>query len=336
MDVAVGLVFTYVLLSLICSCIVECISAIFKFRAKNLQKVIENILGKDYAAEFWKQPLIKSLSPPSKEPSYIVKFLLAIFKFRPPRKPSYIPVENFIATIENMILSGFFDKNDRINFKEVLKALIEGKEGHRTSISLETKGGGFEDTIAYFLYKSSSIEEFRRDLGKWYENVRHRAQGWYKRKVLKYLFAFGFILALLGNIDTMQVAKTLYANSFLRESVVEQATEFWKRHSSQQNENPTGSQNKKMPDSRLNSRQNTKGKQDFIAELDAHLKILPIGWHEGSFSVITKSPLLFFEKILGWLITAVAVSFGAPFWFDLLGKLVNLRTTGRKPEGLRE
>jgi hypothetical protein len=37
-------------------------------------------------------------------------------------------------------------------------------------------------------------------------------------------------------------------------------------------------------------------------------------------------------KILGWLFTVLAVSLGAPFWFDLLNKLVNLRGAGKKPE----
>jgi hypothetical protein len=36
--------------------------------------------------------------------------------------------------------------------------------------------------------------------------------------------------------------------------------------------------------------------------------------------------------ILGWLITAFAVSLGAPFWFDLLNKFVNIRASGKAPE----
>jgi hypothetical protein len=35
---------------------------------------------------------------------------------------------------------------------------------------------------------------------------------------------------------------------------------------------------------------------------------------------------------LGWLITAFAVSLGAPFWFDLLNKFVNVRASGKAPE----
>jgi hypothetical protein len=37
-------------------------------------------------------------------------------------------------------------------------------------------------------------------------------------------------------------------------------------------------------------------------------------------------------KLLGWALTAFAVSFGAPFWFDALSKLGSLRATGPRPE----
>jgi hypothetical protein len=40
----------------------------------------------------------------------------------------------------------------------------------------------------------------------------------------------------------------------------------------------------------------------------------------------------FLTKLFGLLLTAGAVSLGAPFWFDLLNKAVNLRATGRPPE----
>jgi hypothetical protein len=34
----------------------------------------------------------------------------------------------------------------------------------------------------------------------------------------------------------------------------------------------------------------------------------------------------------GWLLTIVAASLGAPFWFDLLNKFINIRSTGKAPE----
>ena len=35
--------------------------------------------------------------------------------------------------------------------------------------------------------------------------------------------------------------------------------------------------------------------------------------------------------LLGWLITAFAISLGAPFWFDLLNKMMQVRNTVRIP-----
>jgi hypothetical protein len=37
-------------------------------------------------------------------------------------------------------------------------------------------------------------------------------------------------------------------------------------------------------------------------------------------------------RLLGWLFTAFAASLGAQFWFDVLGKIMNLRMSGKKPE----
>jgi hypothetical protein len=40
--------------------------------------------------------------------------------------------------------------------------------------------------------------------------------------------------------------------------------------------------------------------------------------------------------IFGICISAVSLSFGAPFWFDLLMKFVNIRRAGKKPESTTE
>ena len=59
---------------------------------------------------------------------------------------------------------------------------------------------------------------------------------------------------------------------------------------------------------------------------DRHLKSLesfPIGWGE-----IKGGWLDWLKRVFGWLITTAAVSLGAPFWFDLLGKVANLRGAG--------
>ncbi len=69
---------------------------------------------------------------------------------------------------------------------------------------------------------------------------------------------------------------------------------------------------------------------------------LPLGWKsnwEKDFIVkrngatnYVDSFIYTFYVFLGWAIAAGCISMGAPFWFDLLLKLVNLRRSGIKPD----
>ncbi len=62
-----------------------------------------------------------------------------------------------------------------------------------------------------------------------------------------------------------------------------------------------------------------------------------LGWsHEFIQEEISGSTRHVFNRIvwllMGWLLSAAALSKGAPFWFDVLGKLVNIRRAGAKPK----
>ncbi len=68
---------------------------------------------------------------------------------------------------------------------------------------------------------------------------------------------------------------------------------------------------------------------------------LPIGWDRNNPKLVP--PLSSWEdiggwllKIFGWLITAVAISLGAPFWFDLLNKFMVVRSTVKPREKSHE
>ena len=59
---------------------------------------------------------------------------------------------------------------------------------------------------------------------------------------------------------------------------------------------------------------------------------LPIGWHKGDWDKTWRDFPSGLTAILGWLLTALAASLGAPFWFDTLNKIVTIRAGGRAPE----
>ena len=81
LEIAIGIFFLYLLLSLFCSAINEWISRIFKLRANNLREGIKNLLDDPgftaYAKKVYDHALIKGLSKRGKLPSYIPSRIFA-------------------------------------------------------------------------------------------------------------------------------------------------------------------------------------------------------------------------------------------------------------------
>lgn len=60
----------------------------------------------------------------------------------------------------------------------------------------------------------------------------------------------------------------------------------------------------------------------------ASLRTLPVGWDDFP----PRLDASFLVQVAGWMLTAASSMFGAPFWFDLFQRLVNMRGTGSKPK----
>ena len=161
------------------------------------------------------------------------------------------------------------------------------------------------------------LAQFQANLEKWYDDEMDRISGLYKRWSRIVLFGIGLLFAVLANIDTVQVTRVLYHEEPIRSAVVAQATSGICANTA----DPTA--------------ERTCAQAELSTLADEGLPVFSgcplnvdkcldkgVGPLSGSGWMI---------KIAGWLITAVAVSFGAPFWFDALSKLGNLRGAGTKP-----
>jgi hypothetical protein len=168
------------------------------------------------------------------------------------------------------------------------------------------------------------LSAFERSLEQWYDDQMAMISGWYKRWARVVLGMFGLLVAVLVNIDAIQVAHGLYIDGPTQQAVVASA------------EAGSLCQDKAVGPARSDCAKAA------IADLKADG--IPIGYTaacrplKGSFadcwawsSNVEHHWYDLGLKILGWLITAFAVSFGAPFWFEALSKLGNLRNTGTKP-----
>jgi hypothetical protein len=176
---------------------------------------------------------------------------------------------------------------------------------------------------------------FRRSLEQWYDEQMGRVSGWYKRWAQWRLFIVGGLVAVVANVSTVAVAQTFYSDEPVRQAVVAQAQAA-----------------QLCPGDATDSLACEKEQLDVLADLS-----LPVGWNVGRVAADCQdgndgagcgwNPVAYASwvgdslggtgpdgvllRLLGWLLTAAAVSFGAPFWFDALSKLGSLRTAGRPP-----
>jgi hypothetical protein len=173
-----------------------------------------------------------------------------------------------------------------------------------------------------------------------------RLSGWYRRRAQTLAYTLSILLAFLFNIDSLYLANILWQDAYTRDMLADTATIFVQKH-------PDGA-----PEMQLEEFLNGLGSEPWY-------NALPIGWigfsdaADGSNGCAAGSmggtyhlrvlgqcyPLInmpgsnnltgWVLKIFGLLITGIAAAQGAPFWFDILKKLINVRIAGANPIELK-
>jgi hypothetical protein len=361
-DIVIGLVFIYLLYSLLTTVIQEIIASHFGFRGKMLERAIFRMLEDDNkfnskfksvfylfkksgnggrknsaSGEFYNHPLIKFLGESDSR-----------------NKPSYLNKECFSKVIVDLLRGEQVKPEDDVTVL-IQKSLDEqktnwgnakiGKETHSflTSIWADAKG---------------DVPKFRKSLENWYDETMDRASGWYKKHTQFVLFFVGLTISIVFNVDTLKIIERLEKDPKLREQLVQQAAVFQESHPDldkklllQEAENnkflahysknellaSDSLRNIKWNDSlKLANYLEIKSKRDTLFnQANSLIKndinnvhhSLGLGWEEFDNS----SVLNIFYSLIGWMVTALALSLGAPFWFDLLNKLMKLRGSVATP-----
>jgi len=193
-------------------------------------------------------------------------------------------------------------------------------------------GQKLKDSLRAFLTDANQdIEEWRASIEAWFDDKMDRVGGWYKRRTKWWLLLWGAAIVLVFNADTIVFARALYTDSALRASVVTAASNIVQAAPS-----PTGSPAPAPSPTPCpiptGATAPASGTLQCVAEEVRGIKDLglPLGWNKngpGWPRGAAGIPL----KLAGLLITAAALTLGAPFWFDLLNKFVNFRGAGRPP-----
>jgi hypothetical protein len=146
-------------------------------------------------------------------------------------------------------------------------------------------------------------------LAQWFDAAMDRVSGWYKRQTMLVTIGIALAVGVLLNADWLMIAAGRARDPAVRAAAVAAA---------QQTASKSGTQP-------------TLDIATFQKEA-AQLQ-LPIGWsgQSGDPRALPTDAVGWLRKVLGLVLTIVAISLGAPFWFDLLNKLLNLRLTGPPP-----
>jgi hypothetical protein len=167
--------------------------------------------------------------------------------------------------------------------------------------------------------KSQSAEEeltrFQQELENWFNQSMERASGVYRRNSKGIGITIGIIVALITNADTVLIVNTLSKDSTMRATVKKYADTLVE---------------KKITITPGNYEPLEKEVNQALNNL-----VLPLGWNPKNVEEQEnedKDSIPYLKRIIGWLISGVALSMGASFWFDLLGKIMIVRNAGKIPQ----
>jgi hypothetical protein len=230
--------------------------------------------------------------------------------------PSYIPSRTFALALIDVLNA---DKEQGYRaMSSITKALAEhDNKAAQALLTLAIDARG-------------DVGTFQRNLEEWYNDAMDRVSGWYKRYTQRVLVVIGLLLAVAFNVNSVRVARSLWLDRDARQAMVDAAGNYAKDHPAAANQGAPADAGK--------LREQLQSNVDVFSQVTTSA-LLPLGWkhpwhfYEDYFRVAPKDAIFAALTILaGWVMTALAISFGAPFWFDTLNKFMVVRSTVKPQE----
>lgn len=172
------------------------------------------------------------------------------------------------------------------------------------------------------LLNRRDIDSAEEAIEAWFNDGMDRVSGWYKRRTQLWTVIIALALTVFANADTIQITRQLWGDPVLRSAVVEEAKVR------AQKPRPTISVEYEDENDPTQPTV-TKSEGNTVSDKERELLGQMLGW-QTSLRDIHPSQLP--GMLMGWLLTILAISLGAPFWFDMLNKIVNIRYSGKSPD----
>jgi len=314
LDVAIGLVFIYLLLSLICSSVNEGLESFLRNRAIDLEAGIRRLLG-DKPGTWWASfsPGVNSIAAPTITREFYRHPLIRNLFGTEKRLPTYIPARNFaLAVMDIVAKDGGLVRGATNNPANSTTGVVEWQ----TIFNEAEIPASLRRSIQTLVEAAKDdAQQARINIENWFNSSMDRVSGWYKSRTQKMLFCIGVAATVTLNADSIAIVKNL-AHSKNLQAVVAAAQ----------------AASTQKPDSGQDWQATITSAFNELEGLD-----IAIGWdHEpprsqGQSSILWILHLLYVH-VIGWLITAAAIALGAPFWFDTLNRFIVVRSTVKPKE----
>ncbi len=277
-DVVIGLVGTFLAVSLIASALTEALATLVGLRARTLlggsKKLLNDPGLNGLASDMYNHALVNPFSNGTTPDGA-----------KPVAKPSYIDAQHFAEALIDGIqqtagqaatLDQAIDKIDDAQIKATLATLYRRAAGDANA--------------------------FRDEVAHWFDSAMDRLSGTYKRWTKLITFVVALLAAGLLNADPVHLAETLWHQPAI------------------------AAQLGNLDFSKADGSQPAAQAVQVVQQIESVGPLL--GW-TGFQSDPRRQGVGLALMIAGWLLTAGAAMFGAPFWFDILQRVVQLRGTGR-------
>jgi hypothetical protein len=332
-DIAIGVSFVFFLLSLIASAVSEFFAGVFNLRGKILLKGIKGMVGNaELAEKVFSHPLVRTNmmkkpkggaaaapapKPGAQKPAPLSRLLTWLRNLE--RKPAYVSASNF----SHALLAIAKDNPKRTTLSE---------PGQPSSDQL------WEQLEA--LGVRGLRHEAESDLGKvekWFDDSMDRVSGWYKRRSQYLTIVVAIAVACALNANAIRIIERLDQEPSTRAAVVSAAEHAvaggtTKEETKAEEEKKTKAEEEGKETPPAVSEIQHAGEHFASATKELTALNLPLFWSKAN----SLHSIAWWKTGLGLLFTVIAISLGAPFWFDALGKLSNLRMAGKKPEEDKE
>ena len=290
LDVVIGVVFIFLVFSLIVSGIGEVISKALAWRSRHLWGALRKLVDGESPRVLSDQRPLKIIAGGSLTDSLYAHPLIRQLEGRTVKKSrlSSIPKTDFARALIDIVAPGEEQPASVERVRDQVKEWDKDNPMRAPLLTLTAEAEG-------------DLSRLRDDVGEWFDARMDLLSAAYRRHVKWLLLGIAIVVTLVFNVDSIRAASALYEDEALRAAVAERAIGL-----TSQCEDESGDELSACI-------------RDEVDKVTGSLT-LPVGWSE---DVDTDA-----WQVIGWIIAVVALSQGGPFWFDVLRKASGLKGSG--------